>query len=114
MILTRIYGYACLLLLCASLLFGALWQFEVARKHKVIASMAKAQVEQAFRHIEERDKLAKELAETKRRLPRAGRDTSDAIHQAPSDCSVSKPVGDSLRQGASAGNAARRGADPLP
>ena len=66
MILTRIYGYACLVLLCASLTLFGLWQHADARRMKLAASIGemafKAQVE--ARETERRHSLAlAEIAE---------------------------------------------------
>lgn len=62
-ILTRIYGYACLVLLCASLTLFGLWQYEVGRKHKALAAFGAAQVKAQIAAREAEHRHAVALAE---------------------------------------------------
>ncbi len=99
-----LYANAALLILCMAL------QYEQGRKHKALVALGKAQVEHALAVEAERKKAAEDLARVRSQLPKAGRKVSDAVHSAPSDCSVAPVVGDSLRQAVRQGVAARRGA----
>lgn len=100
-------------LLANALLFG-LWRHsagEVARREAVVV---KAERDRANKVAGERDQLATDLANVRARLPKAGRTVSDAVHSAPSGCSVSPAVGDSMRQAVRQGVAARRGVGAVP
>lgn len=103
-ILTRIYGYGCLVLLCASLTLGVLWQYEVGRKHKLIASMAKAQVAAQL----EANERAADLQRRLDSLPKAEEPIREVVRQNPAVCDRPLPVADGLSEAIRAANAARK------
>ena len=110
MILTRVYGYGCIVLLCASLTFGALWQYEKGRKHKLIADMQRTQLLTIWAEQEKTRKAEDALAKALDRIPRTGQKVADSVKANPTspDCVVPGPVADSLQDGIDSGKAATR------
>lgn len=110
MILTRVYGYLCIVLLITSLTFGAMWQYEVGRKHKLVAAMANAQLKSIWAEQEKTRKAEGALAKALDRIPRTGQKVADSVKANPTnpDCVVSAAVADSLQDGIDSGKAATR------
>lgn len=95
-----LYANAALLIL--ALTFAAMWQYEVARKHKALSALGKAQVAAVI----EANKHAAELQKVLDTLPKAEESIREVVRDNPAKCDRPAPVAKRLREAIRAANAA--------